>query len=164
MNIPNNSLTEEIKEIVALCEELSPEYGEDASWFLAPVLEDEIIEWEHENKITIPESYKEWLFFSREAQIRNMLAHFYEPSKFILNAEGLPEDFVIIADLIGDGECLCFSKSNKNFVWVDHGNWERITDFKSVLREIIRMLKPKSSLSPEMEDLLIRMVNESKSE
>ena len=34
--IPNNGLTEEIKEIVSLCEQLVPEYGEKASWFLPP--------------------------------------------------------------------------------------------------------------------------------
>ena len=52
MDIPNNSLTEIIKDIVALCEELTSEYGSDASWFLAPASLLEINEWERENKRT----------------------------------------------------------------------------------------------------------------
>jgi hypothetical protein len=40
--IPNNSLTEEIKEIVSLCEQLAPEYGEKVSWFLPPESDEEI--------------------------------------------------------------------------------------------------------------------------
>ena len=59
MNIPNNSLTEEIRDIVELCEELAPEYGSDASWFLAPASESEISKWECKNNVSIPESYKE---------------------------------------------------------------------------------------------------------
>ena len=55
-NIPNNSITEEIKEIIALCEELEAEYGKDASWFSDPVSETEIAKWERENKMIIPES------------------------------------------------------------------------------------------------------------
>ena len=58
-NIPNNSMTEEIKEIIALCEELEAEYGKDASWFSDSASEIEITKWECENKIIIPESYKE---------------------------------------------------------------------------------------------------------
>ena len=50
------------------------------------------------------------------------------------------------------------SKITRNFVWVDHGELEIIDDFGAVLSEIIRMLKPKSCLSPEMKELLMNMV------
>ena len=65
---------------------------------------------------------------------------------------------IVIADLIGDGEQLCFSKMTRDFVWVDHGELEIIDDFGAVLSEIIRMLKPQSCLSPKMEELLMNMV------
>ena len=57
MNIPNNSLKEEIMEIVALCETLETEYGNDASCFDPPASENEIAEWERRHKTTIPKSY-----------------------------------------------------------------------------------------------------------
>ena len=160
MKIPNNSLTEDIKEIVTLCEKLAAEYGKDASWFMPP-LSDKIIAYhERKHNYKIPETYKEWLHFSSEAQIRNTLAHFYPPNKFVLNSKELPEDFIILADLVGDSEMLCFSKITGEFIWVDHGKYEIMPDFGVVLSEIIRMLKAKSSLSPKMEKLLMKMVDE----
>ena len=110
------------------------------------------------NNFKKQETYKEWLSFTNEAQIRNSLAHFYGPDKFVMNSGDLPEDLIVIADLIGDGEQLCFSKITRNFVWVDHGELEIIDDFGAVLSEIIRMLKPKSCLSPEMKESLMNMV------
>lgn len=160
--IPNNSLTEEIKEIASLCEQLVPEYGEKASWFSPPVSDEEITKWERENGINIPLSYKEWLAFSSESQLRNVLAHFYSPEKFRLNSEGIRDDLVEIADLLGDGESLYFSKNNGKFVWHDHGNVEEMDDFKLVLKEIIRLLKKESSLSKSSQDLLMTMVKASK--
>lgn len=160
--IPNNSLTEIIKEIVELCKQLAPEYGEDASWFLPPVSEEEISQWETENKLVIPDSYKEWLAFSSESQVRNVLAHFYEPEKFRINSDGIPDDYVEIADLIGDGERLCFSKTTGKLIWFDHGKTEEMNNFKDVLKEIIRMLKKESGLSKKSEELLLSMVKASK--
>ncbi len=162
MIIPNNSLAEKIKEIVHLCEQISHDYGEEASWFMQPTSSKEISSWENEHNICIPDTYKEWLDFTNEAQIRNTLAHFYGPSKFILNPVDLPTDMVIVADLVGDGEQLCFSKTTRNFFWADHGELEEFSDFGAVLTEIIRMLKPQSNLSSKMEDLLMKMVNEEK--
>lgn len=159
--IPNNGLTEEIKEIVSLCEQLVPEYGEKASWFLPPESGEEIIKWERENGISIPLSYKEWLEFSSESQLRNVLAHFYSPKNFRLNSEGIYKDLIEIADLMGDGESLCFSKNNGKFVWDDHGNMNEMDDFKLVLKEIIRLLKRESGLSKRSQDLLMAMVKAS---
>ncbi len=158
MNIPNNSLTEKIKHLVHICKQIAPDYGDDASWFKQPASDKMISNWENKHNILIPETYKEWLGFTNEAQIRNTLAHFYGPDKFVLNSIGLSEDLIVIADLVGDGEQLCFSKITKDFVWVDHGDLEIIKDFGDVLSEIIRMIKPQSCLSPKMEELLMNMV------
>ncbi len=163
MNVPNNSLTKEIKELVRLCEQLSSDFGDHASWFLPPASDETILNWEKQHHADIPETYKEWLRFTNEAQIRHTLAHFYGPDKFVMNAMGLPEDLVCIADLVGDGEQLCFSKTTGNFVWIDHSESETLSDFSVVLREIIRMLKPKSCLSPKMEALLMDMVKKTNS-
>lgn len=157
MNILSNSLTKKIKELVDLCQKNESDYGEGASWFKEPTPNEIITKWENEHNILIPETYKEWLSFTNEAQIRNTLAHFYGPDKFITNNTGLSEDLIIIADLSGDGEQLCFSKKDRNFIWTDHGKSESIFDFGDVLDEVIRILKQQSCLSPKMEELLIKM-------
>ena len=157
MNIPINSLTNKIKKLVDLCQKNESDYGVGSSWFKEPTPNEIITKWENEHNILIPETYKEWLCFTNEAQIRNTLAHFYGPDKFVTNSMGLSEDFVVIADLSGDGEQLCFSKTNGNFIWIDHGEIETISDFSDVLDEIIRILKPESCLLPKMEELLIKM-------
>jgi hypothetical protein len=108
----NNSLKKEIEEIVKLCEKAIPEYGEKASFFNEGASEEEMKQWEENNEIRIPESYKEWLRFSLDCQIRQNLAGFYFP-RF---SEIVPSDLVIIGWLIGDGELLCFSKENGNFI------------------------------------------------
>lgn len=158
MNIPNNSLTEKIKDLVRICEQIAADYGDDASWFKQPTSDEVVSNWENKNNDFIPETYKEWLSFTNEAQIKNTLAHFYGPDKFVMNSIGLSEDLIVIADLVGDGEQLCFSKITKDFVWIDHCDLEIINDFGDVLSEIIRMLKPQSCLSPKMEELLLNMV------
>ena len=108
----NNSFKKEIEEIVKLCEEAIPEYGEKASFFNEGASEEEMKQWEENNEIRIPESYKEWLRFSVDCQIRQNLAGFYFP-----RFSGIvPSDLVIIGWLIGDGELLCFSKENGNFI------------------------------------------------
>lgn len=135
--IPNNSLTEEIKEIVCLCEQLAPEYGEDASWFSPAASEEEINEWEKDNKLTIPESYKEWLRFSGEARILNTLARFYGPQKFRINLKDIPDNLVEIGDLLGDGQRLCFSKSTGNIIRYDHGDIREYDSLKPVLNQLL---------------------------
>ncbi len=140
MNIPNNSLTEEIKEIVALCEELTPEYGDDSSYFSAPVVEDEIIKWESENKTTIPESYKEWLMFSNGSRIINDTANFYAVKMFDTQCDYVPNDYVVIGELIGDGELLCFSKTTGKIIRYNHGKSIEYQSFKEVLNLILNIV------------------------
>lgn len=136
--IPNNSLTEEIKEIVRLCQEL----GHDNFNFYPPETEEAIEEWEQKNGILIPESYKDWLRFSGYSEIMNELAHFYGVGDMIANYEYLPDDLVYIGDLIGDGEMLCFSKTTGKIISYDHGVPSDEGDFKDFLNgTVIRMLR-----------------------
>lgn len=135
--IPNNSLTEEIKEIVRLCRELDCDHK-----FYPPQAEEAITEWEHKNGIKIPESYKDWLRFSDGAEISNTLAVFNGVADIIADYEYLPDDLVYIGDLIGDGEMLCFSKTTGKIISYDHGVPTDEGDFKEFLNgTIIRMLR-----------------------
>lgn len=140
MNIPNNNLTEIIKEVISVCDELSSEYGEDASWFLPPASENEIIEWESERKVKIPESYKEWLLFSNGSQILNNTAQFYGLKQIGIYDEYIHEDYIVMGELIGDGELLCFSKTTGKIIRYNHGKTIEYQDFKEVLNLILNII------------------------
>ena len=132
-------LEEEIKTIVELCNALQDEYE---SRFFEPVYENVMRQWENENKIMIPELYKEWLRFSNGAVIRGVLAHFYGVEGFEVNNPNYPEDCVMIGDLIGDGERLAFSKTTGKILRINHGRCREYNDFVSFLhRMVIRMIQ-----------------------
>lgn len=151
----DNSLKKEIEEIVKLCEKAIPEYGENASFFNEGASEEDIKQWEETNEIRIPESYKEWLRFSADCQIRQNLAGLYFP-RF---SEIVPSELVIIGWLIGDGELLCFSKENGNFIrWFEGKVNDEFENFGDMLKEIIRMLKEESKISKEAEDLFMKFM------
>ena len=142
MNIPNNSLTEEIKEIVNLCEELKEDYGDDSSWFKPPATDEEIIALEVKHEIKIPESYKDWLRFTDSCQIRNLLARLFGVQEMRVNVEHYPEDYVIIGSIIGDGEDICFSKTTGEIICFSNEQIDEYNDFKVFLNNtIIRMLR-----------------------
>ena len=105
--------------------------------------------------------YKEWLLFSEKSQIRNNLARFYKPGDFLYNVNGIQNDLIIVGELMGDGELLCISKSDNKLVVVDHDNIED-ADFREILKDIIRILEDKSGLSIQMQELLMKMLNQSK--
>lgn len=132
-------LEKEINTIVELCNALQDEYE---SRFFGPVDEEVMKQWERENKIMIPELYKEWLRFSNGAVIRGSLAHFYGVEGFELGNSDYSEDCVIIGDLIGDGERLGFSKTTGKIVRINHGRIREYDDFAMFLnRMVIRMLR-----------------------
>ena len=135
--LSNNSLKNEIEELVSLCKELE----DDNTFIFYDGLDDEIItDWEKKNGVKIPETYKDWLRFSNGAIINGNTATFYDIDKIIINASIKPEEFVVIGTLIGDGQFLCFSKITGEFVWFDHGDEERYSDFRQILNIIMDIL------------------------
>lgn len=132
-------LENEISKIVERCNALSKDYK---SMFFDPASEETLSQWESNNGIKIPESYKEWLRFSNGAVIRDQLAHFYGIEGFEMNAPDYPDDCVIIGDLIGDGERLAFSKTTGKILRINHGRVREYDDFAAFLnRMVIRMLR-----------------------
>ena len=137
--IPNNSLTEEIKEIVELSKKLEKEYDFE---YAPPATEKEISAWESEHGITIPETYKDWLRFSNGSAIRSELAVFWGIKMIGSCDQFLPNDLVSIGELIGDGEFLCFSKKSQKIVRENHGEITEFQSFKIILKDtVIRILK-----------------------
>lgn len=130
MNIPNNSLTNKIKSIVRSSQNLKESYYFN---FSDPATEEELHDWEMKNNLTIPESYKDWLRFSNGSVIANEFAHFYGTKMMSDKNDYLPEDYVLIGEINGDGCFLGFSKSTRKFVSFDHGEMTIYEDFKQFL-------------------------------
>ena len=160
MHVPdNNSLKAEIEEILKLCKESEEEYGDKASYFNDPESEQEMTEWEEANGVKIPESYKEWLRFTGKCRIVSNTATFWGPSEF--HSDYVPEDLVVIGEMIGDGEVVCFSKESGEFVRFFEGkeNW-RYSDIKGLLNEIMRMLGKKQEIDPEKVKMRLKKLEE----
>lgn len=137
--IPNNSLTDEIKEIVRLSQQLEDDYDFE---YDPPITEEELTLWENKHKIIIPESVKDWLRFSGYSNICSELVIIKGVNSFEVECELISSDLVIIGEVIGDGEFLCFSKKTGEIIRENHGE---ITNFKSLknflTNTVIRMMK-----------------------
>lgn len=132
-----NSLKVVIEEIVSLCQQME---DEGRTEFLPAATEKEIIEWEEQNKITIPESYKDWLRFSNGSIILGTLAYFYSLNEIKVDDKEYPLDYVVIGEAIGDGVRICFSKSTGEIIWYDHGSERKYENFGKVLDKISFMM------------------------
>lgn len=139
-NLQENSMKKEFDEIVRLCEEAIPEYGDHASYFLEPATEEEIQEWEKATDVRIPETYREWLKLTKTCQICQTIATYIFPK--LSQPEFIPDDYVVIGYVVGDGEVMCFSKSDGKFITYFEGEVnEEYDDFVGVLQETKRMIK-----------------------
>ena len=136
-----NTLSECFNEIVELCKKLSGEYGNNASWFSDAITEGEITVWEENNKINIPKSYKEWLMLAGSCQILFDVLKLYSLDNIITIHNNFPDDLVIIGNVFGSGDSLCFSKTTGKFVrynpFEDISEKRRFDDFEAFLRKVI---------------------------
>lgn len=154
----NNSLKKEIREILKLCQKDEKEKGEGRSFFLEPVSEKEIISWEEENGANIPESYKEWLRFSGKCRIAGNTAVFWGPDEF--HSRHVREDLVVIGEMLGDGEVVCFSKERGTFVRVLEGKEKEMDDFTALLKAVIKLMDDKPILSEERYQEILQKIRE----
>lgn len=153
--IPQNSLAKEITTIVELSRQLENESDFE---FEEPATEEALSSWELNYSIKIPESLKDWLRFTEYANIDNYMVVIRSPKSYVVNPD-LSDDLVIIGELIGDGELLCFSKTDGRIVWEDHGTYRYFSDFKEFLKEVIRMLSKNGGLSQSSIDVLMNLAN-----
>lgn len=159
----NNSKKEYIKkeydEIVKLCEERIDEYGDLGSYFMEPATEEEIVDWEKATNVNIPETYREWLKLTKKCQICQTIATYVFPK--IDQPKFIPEDYVVIGFVVGDGEVMCFSKSKGNFITYFEGKVnEEYEDFVGVLEETKRMIKGERTISMEEKMLMLEKIKE----
>ena len=135
----NNSLKKEIKKLLELCEKNDEESGAEDSYFEEAIEEQKMTEWEAINGVVIPESYKEWLRFSRKCRIIRNTATFWGPDEFHSNY--VPEGLVVIGEMVGDGTLVCFTKESKEFIEFFEGKISsKYNDFNAVIKEVLRMI------------------------
>ncbi|HEX9062679.1 MAG TPA: SMI1/KNR4 family protein [Clostridia bacterium] len=157
MELQNNSLQEEIRELQGLCKRME-DMEINESRFDPPATEEEILDWERTNGITIPESYKEWLRFSAGSQIFTTTARFFGVKEIVVNKKHIPDDLVNIGELIGDGELLCFSKETGKILSLFEGEREDYDGFKEVLIEVIRLGKNKLGEDESSRDITAKLM------
>lgn len=158
---------EEVKakfeEIKKLCKESVEEYGENSFYFKDGASESEIISWEKQTGIMIPETYREWLKLTKECMIRDNVASFFFPE--IEQASFLPEGYVLIGNVVGDGEVVCFDKNNAKFLSYFEGKInENYDDFIDVLNEIIVSISGNRSLSAKSLENLKKLLENNSTE
>ena len=156
----NNSLKKEIRKLLELCKKDEKDNVEKRNYFNAPITEEEMINWEERNRAKIPESYKEWLRFSGKCCIAGNTATFWGPNEF--HSDYVPKGLVVIGEIIGDGEVVCFSKNEGIFVRVFEGKTTELNDFACVLKEIIKLMDDKPILSEERYLEILQKIKEKK--
>lgn len=128
-----------------MCEISAEEFGEDTFEFNLPASSKEIEQWEKENGINIPTTYKDWLEFSNGSTIRSNLAIFYSLNEFIIDNEKkpycVPDECIVIGELGGWGKVLCFSTIDGSLITYDHEDKRYISDFNSILKWVIHGLE-----------------------
>lgn len=151
LSIPeNNELKDVIFELLEYCDVKEADGELGRTKFSEPVIEEEITKWESENGISIPESYKQWLRFSGDCTIDGTVASFFSPKNF--RTEYVPEDLVVIGEQIGDGEVVCFSKTNGDIVTFFEGEIRiHYGTFDDALKEIVRLMGKEEEESEEEE-------------
>lgn len=136
--IPNNSLKKEIEELAILATALQ----EKRSFkFNMPATDTEVAEWEKNSNIILPISYADWLMFSNGSILRGNVAEIYGLDRIEYDSEYLPDDYVVIGRLTGDGEIICFSKERGTIFTDDHGDITVYYDFNELLEIIIEDIK-----------------------
>lgn len=141
MNLSGNSLEKEIRTILDIYDKYKDELGNFK--FAEPATEQEISDWERENRITLPESYKEWLRFSNGSTIDMSTAEFFGLEKITKHSKYetyLPDEYVWIGDMIGDGEALLFSRLTGKIVRYYDGRFTEYDSMKEILLTVIDLL------------------------
>lgn len=136
--IPNNSLTNEINQIVELAKAL---HETRRFVFNHSASKNEIEKWEENNSIKLPQTYIDWLEFSNGSVLRGTFAEIYGLDKIIVKSEYFPDGHVIIGSLTGEGELICFSKETGEIFINDHDDIIDYDDFNELLEGIIEDIK-----------------------
>lgn len=136
-----NPLADTLKSFVKLCETIAPEYGFKNIEVYEPATESEIEQWETQNLIKLPESYRNFLKFANGFYIKGCSDYINGLDGIILSCEHIEPEYMIIGSIIGDGTTLCLSKENGMAYIEDHGEYRCYGDFKKLLERVIDLAR-----------------------
>ena len=120
-------MKESFEHIQKMCRLLVKEH---TSKFSPPATEKKISEWEKKYGITIPPSYKNWLLCTNHAYIYGSYCELFFPK--VYNNGNL----ILIGDIIGDGECLYFTKNDTTIYRDFEGEITEYKDFDEFLVDL----------------------------
>ena len=140
----NNSLKSKIEELYEWCDKRDNDDELGKTYFNEPIDEDKLNKWEEANGVKIPETYKEWLRFTEKCLIDGSSAMFWGTDDFHHNF--MPDNLTVIGEMSGDGEVVCFSNDNGEFMGYYEGDITyRTNDFSQVIDQIFERNKKKKA-------------------
>lgn len=134
----NEQVKNAYEKIKMLCEKLD---NADYSEFSNAATMEELDLWQKENGVVLPENYKKWLLLSKYSYIAGGVLELFMPSKNGYYGQLVPEEFIVVGNVIGDGERLCFDVNMGEFVRYDHGYIREVGDFTNILNWAIEYLE-----------------------
>ncbi len=147
--ISENCLKSQLEELVYIVKKIEADEDIDEEnkldlifRFNPPATDEEISMAEKSLGVSMPKGYKEFLLFSNGTQLCGHLAEFHNISRVVSmdkweKTPDFPSDYVMIADIIGDGEILCFSKDNGEFISYFDGREYRYKNFTEAFNDIL---------------------------
>lgn len=152
--IPDNNLKPLLEELVYIAKKLDSEVsGRDRFRvmfeFNRPATLEEIDTLEKELNVSLPTGYKEFLVFSNGAQLCGNTAEFDRTTKVAKMDKwekilDFPQDYITIANLIGDGEILCFSKKTNKFISYYEGEETVFENFYEFFKWLLSFIRDKA--------------------
>lgn len=145
--IPNNSLKDVLEEIVYIAQKAEETGLMHLRFsFNTPASEVDILKCEKALNINLADDYKDFLRFSNGATLCYNDAVFYSTSDIISydeleKSDDFHSDYIMIADIIGDGEILCFSRKKGIFVSYFDGEEETFDSFLDFLKNIVSFIR-----------------------
>ena len=136
----NNSLKKEIKEMLSWLDKKEADNELGRTTFAPACTEEKMAAWESANGIKIPESYKEWLRFTEECTIDGTTAQFFGPDHF--RTDYVPENLIVIGEVVGDGEQVCFDKETGEIVtWFERKKNHTSNSFIDMLKRVNSLIE-----------------------
>lgn len=157
----NNSLKSKIEELYEWCDKRDNDDELGKTYFNEPIDEDKLNKWEEANGVKIPETYKEWLRFTEKCLIDGSSAMFWGTDDFHHNF--MPDNLTVIGEMSGDGEVVCFSNDNGEFMGYYEGDITyRTNDFSQVIDQIFERNSAWGGLSKEYIELFMEFCERNK--
>lgn len=135
--IGENPLSETLKAFVDFCETIAPEYGYQNVVVNRAATENAIEKWQQKNGICLPENYRHFLRFANGCVLGSDTTRIAGLDEIVLVNEYIKPEYMIIGSIIGDGTTLCMEKSTGEAYIEDHGEYQRVGDFKELLEYVM---------------------------